>query len=60
MYLTLIPLTTPLQEDKSGAYKELVNVPKALLPARPGKSLTEVERILDCWWQALQRLLQEE
>ena len=40
------------QADKSGKYVNLVGVPKALLPARPGHSQ---ETILDCWWNVVKR-----
>ena len=40
-----------VQEDASGDYKNLVGIPKALLPARPDNGDT----ILDYWWNALKR-----
>ena len=40
------------QADKSGKYLNLIGVPKALLPARPGHSQ---ETILDCWWNVVKR-----
>ena len=42
---------SPFQEDTSGAYRHLIGIPKALLPARPDNGDT----ILDYWWNALKR-----
>ena len=39
------------QEDTSGAYADLIGIPKALLPATPGGP--EEDTILDHWWTLL-------
>jgi glucuronokinase len=46
-------LENEILEDKSGRFVDLINIPKALLPAHPNLQLTNGRRILDCWWNLL-------